>query len=187
MKTLKVFYCSLLLLLFCGSCGYQFGQGCLPSTYKTINIPYVQGDKTGELTATLIKEVSRSGAFQYRRGSSDLVLYVSIVDYLEENVGFRFDRDKKEELTDSIIPTETRVTVVAEVTVIESCSGCTVLGPSRIYAKVDYDHDYYFSRDAVNIFSLGQLTDYDAAHDAVQRPLNKVLAEKVVDYVIHSW
>ncbi|MFQ5729847.1 MAG: hypothetical protein ACE5GN_05765, partial [Waddliaceae bacterium] len=90
-------------------------------------------------------------------------------------------------LTHSMIPTETRIKVLAEVTVRDSCSGEMVLGPAKIYASVDYDHDYYFSRDAVNVFSLGQLTDSDAAHDAVQSPLNRALAQKIVDYVIHSW
>lgn len=175
------------IFLVFSSCGYQLGQGSLPSKYQTISIPYVKGDVTGELTAALVKEIARSGAFQYQRSSADLVLCVTILDSYEENVGFRYDRDKDGELTDSIIPTETRVTALAEVSVTETCSGCVVLGPARIYASVDFDHDYYFTRDAVNIFSLGQLTDVDAAHDAVHRPLNNVLVEKIVDYLIHSW
>lgn len=179
--------CLLTLFILCMSCGYHVGQGSLLDRYRTISIPYVYGDKTGELTTALVKEISRSGAFCYKRDSAQLALNVTIIDYHEENVGFRYDRDKDGDLTDSIIPTETRITALAEVTVVDVCSGCIALGPARLMASVDFDHDYYFSRDAVNIFSLGQLTDVDAAHDAVIRPLNHALAEKIVDYVIHSW
>ena len=110
-----------------------------------------------------------------------------IIDYYLENVGFRYDRKRDDRLSHSMSPTETRVKVLAEVAVQDCCSGETVLGPARIYASVDFDHDYYYSRDGINVFSLGQVTDFDAAHDAVQSPLNRVLAQKIVDYVIHSW
>jgi len=73
------------------------------------------------------------------------------------------------------------------VTVRETCSGSIVLGPAQLDASVDFDHDYYYSPDGINEFSLGQLTDYDVAYDTVQRPLNQALARKVVDYLTHSW
>lgn len=169
------------------SCGYHFGQGSLPSKYQTITVPYISGDKTGEMTAALTKELSKSGAFIYHRDCADLFLNVTIVDYYEENIGYRHNIDKNDKRTHSIIPTETRMTALAEVVVVESCSGCIVLGPARITASVDFDHDYYFSPDGINAFSLGQLTDAEAARDAVMRPLSHALAEKVVDYVVHSW
>ena len=55
-----------------------------------------------------------------------------------------------------------------------------------IKASMDFDHDYYSSRHGVNIFSLGQLTDYDTAEDTVRKPLNDRLAEKIADYVINA-
>jgi hypothetical protein len=168
-------------------CGYRYGQGSLPLKYRTICVPYVVGDKTGDLTAALIKEISRSGAFRYKKNNADLILEVAIIDYYLENVGFRYDRKRDDDLTHSMIPTETRVKILAETAVRDVRSGEIVLGPAKIYASVDFDHDYYFSRDAVNVFSLGQLTDYDAAHDAAQSPLNKALAQKIVDYVVLSW
>lgn len=173
--------------MFFEGCGYHYGQGGLTCKYHTICIPYVQGDNTGELTATLVKEMAKSGAFQYRVSGADLVMRIALIDLHEDNIGFRYDRDKDGERDSNIIPTETRITAIAEVSVCESCSGCTVLKPARIYASVDFDHEYYFGCDEVNDISLGQLTDYDAARDSVQTPLFQRLAEKIVDYVIHSW
>jgi hypothetical protein len=168
-------------------CGYRFGHGELTCKYHTICIPYVIGDKTGELTATLVKEMAKSGAFRYLSSGADISLKVAIIDLYEDNIGYRYDRDKDGERENYIIPTETRIALVAEVTVVENCSGCIALGPARIVAGVDFDHDYYFGSDHVNNLSLGQLTDIDAAYDSVQTPLYQALAEKIVDYVINSY
>jgi DNA-binding cell septation regulator SpoVG len=100
---------------------------------------------------------------------------------------FRYDRKKTGELRKSIIPTETRVTVVAEVLLVEGGTGQIIRGPTRITASAEFDHTYYATRNEINIFSLGQLNDFDAARDAVMHPLNRNLAEKIVDYVINSW
>lgn len=200
---------SLLLLfplLFSLSCGYQFGQGSLPSKYQTISVPYVEGDISGELTAILIKQISRSGSFRYVSDNGDLILYVTLCDCSEENIGFSYDTKKnkddkhrrkdgkkdnsgcnKRDFNHSIIPIESRATIIAEVTVVDCSSGCTVLGPAKLIASVDFDHDYYYSPNKINVFSLGQLTDVDEARDAVLTPLYRALAEKITEYIIHSW
>lgn len=176
-----------ILALLC-SCAYQLGQGGgLPCQYSTISVPYVIGDQEGSLTSAIVKEIVRSGAFEYRNCSGALTLNVTIIDLGEENIGFRYDRKKRGKLTKDIIPTETRMTIIVEVTVTEAASCCTVLGPVRLSASVDYDHDYYSSRDGVNIFSLGQLSDLDEAYDAAQEPLFRAIAQKIVDYVSQSW
>lgn len=184
MKGILFLFCSVLFLY---GCGYTMGQGVLPAKYHTIAVPYVGGDKFGDLTAAIIKELSRSGHLRYQTGIADLSLQVDIVDFKEENIGYRYFRKKSGKLTDSIIPVESRATVLVDVTVVDCCSGCPVLGPARIFASVDFDHDYYFTRDQVNIFSLGQLSDVDAAREAMQRPLNQALARKIVDYVVNAW
>ncbi len=183
------------LTFFFSGCGYHFGQGSLPSQYHTMTVPYVCGDHTGILTSSLIKELSRSGAFLYHQDCADLILKVSIVDYSEDNIGYRYDVKDDDNNHDehikinkrSIIPVETRLTVFAEVTVVEACSGCIKLGPAQIRASVDYDHDYYYSPLEINQYSLGQLTDAEEARCSVMSPLSKVLAEKIVDLVVHSW
>lgn len=159
----------------------------LPSRYSTISVPYIEGDVDGSFTAALIRGITISGAFEYRSCGGALILYVKQVDLDEENIGFRYDRKKRGQLTKDIIPTETRTICTVEVSVVEAASGVTVLGPAILSGSVDFDHDYYFSRDGVNIFSLGQLSDIDAAYDAVQAPLNQVLTQKIVDYITQSW
>lgn len=90
-------------------------------------------------------------------------------------------------LSHSVIPTETRVEAIAEVTLIESNSGCVLLGPVQIRAFMDFDHDYYYSWNGVNESSLGQLTDYDAAVDGSFKPLYAILAHKIADYIYDAW
>ena len=117
----------------------------------------------------------------------DLILKVELLEFREENLEFRYDRKRTGELKHSIIPTETRVTALAEVFVIEGATGKVVRGPTRITASAEFDHTYYATPEEVNVFSLGQLNDFDDARDAVMHPLNRHLSERIVDYVINSW
>jgi hypothetical protein len=169
------------------SCQYQFGRGDLSERYSTIAIPYAEGDKEGRLTAEVIRRMSETGALRYVSSGGDLTLTMKLIELRDENIGFRYDRKKQGELKKTIIPTESRLSVVVEVSVSETCSGQVIRGPTRIKTSVDFDHDYYSSYRGINVFSLGQLNDYDAAHDAVMYPLNCHLAERIVDYVINSW
>lgn len=185
----SIFYgsCMAVLMFLLVGCGYQLGQGGLTAAYRTISVPYPEGDFDGSLTSSIVRRISRSGSFEYLSSGGELTLLVKMLDLNDENIGFRYDRHKEGELSRRIIPTETRITAVAEVSVVESVSGTVVLGPTRLLASVDFDHEYYDSHNEVNVFSLGQLTDVDEANDAVMRPLNEVLAEKIVDYISDSW
>jgi hypothetical protein len=176
-----------LLALCLVSCGYHLGFGGLSSQYPSISVPYVEGDKDGSLTAAIIRKISESGVYEYKNSNGTLSLSARVIEVSDENIGFRYDRNKKGKRTSTVIPTETRIKAVAEVTVFDSCNSCVLLGPVLIEAFVDFDHDYYNSRDGINIFSLGQLSDYDEAHDAVKAPLDEALANKIVDYVNGSW
>lgn len=187
-QRVSLFILTLAVTLLC-SCGYRLGpvEGVI-DRYASISVPYVEGDQNGALTAAIVKELVKSGKLEYRYASDGrFTLKVVLLDIDEDNIGFRYDRKKRGALTDDVIPTEERITMTVEVSVIDAYSCQTVLGPVNLSASVDYDHDYYFSRDGVNIFSLGQLTDLDTAYDAVQTPLNQVMAEKIIDYVTQSW
>lgn len=174
------------LLLSC--CGYHFHDNSgLSSRYASISVPYVDGDLDGSLTAAIIKEFARAGNFEYRRTGGALVLKVSLIDNRDDNIGFRYDRKKDGERRKSIIPTETRRTTFVQVSVQDVASNTIVLGPAQLSASVAFDHDYEYARDEVNVFSLGQLSDFNQAVEAAQTPLNQVLARKIVDYVSHSW
>jgi hypothetical protein len=159
----------------------------LAGRYQTISIPYIQGDLDGSLTSAVVAEVVRTGVFEYRPCGGALLLKAKLTDSRDENIGFRYDRKKRGELRHSIIPTETRRTSYVEIVVEDPAAGSIVMGPVRISASFDFDHDYEYARDEVNVFSLGQLSDFDAACDAVQTPLNQALARKIVDYVTQSW
>lgn len=139
------------------------------------------------ITASIIRKITESGAYEYRNCDAALTLNVKVIDIRDENIGFRYDREKGGMLDNTIIPAETRLTAVAEVTLVDSCSRCAVLGPVLIRASVEFDHDYYNSRDGINVFSLGQLSDYDEGYDAAQKPLSEELGMKIVDYVNESW
>lgn len=176
-----------LLLLLATSCGYRLGSGDLASCYRTLSVPYIQCDTTGLFTAALIKEVATSSPFQYVNGNADLCLSIQLLGFREENVGFRYDIDKQGNLTNWLVPTETRVWAAAEVTVIDNAAGCAVLGPVRLSTYVDFDHEYYLSQNGVNVFSLGQLTDIREGREAANTPLSQALAKKIIDYISNAW
>lgn len=175
-----------LTFLFTG-CGYRAGYEGLAAQYRTITVPYVEGDADGELTNSIIQQISQTGAFEYRNQTASLTLLVKVLNFNDENIGFRYDRHKDGRLRDTIIPVETRLFALVEIAVRDTCSGKIVLGPARLSASVDFDHDYYSSRNEINVFSLGQLSDFDAAEEAAHTPLNCVLARKIVDYIIDNW
>lgn len=156
--------------------------------YRTISIPYIEGDLDGDLNACLVRQLSRTGAFDYVNDEGgSLTLRVKVIDFSDDNIGFRYDRKKDGHLKKTIIPTETRLGILVEVSVIENCSGTILRGPVRFASSFDFDHEYDTSRNRVNIFSLGQLGDIDAASDVAQHPLNQKMAKKIVDYLCDSW
>ncbi len=101
------------------------------------------------------------------------------MDIEDDNVGYRYDRKKRGTLRKRLIPCETRVTVQAEVVLEDRC-GNIVLPKVIITANQDFDHDYYSSRNEINIFSLGQLSEVDAARDTVISPVNVLISKKLL-------
>lgn len=173
------------LLLF-SSCQYRFGNGAL-AQYETLSIPYVEGDQKGELTSEIIKKMIFAGKLRYVAYGGDLTLKLRIMEWHEDNVDFRYDRKRSGKLKKSLIPTETRLTGIVEMTLIENATGKVIQGPVRVKASTEFDHTYYSARDEINVFSLGQLTDIDDARDVVMTPLSRNLAEKIVDCVLNCW
>lgn len=176
-----------LLLSLLASCGYRFGHGEIPCRYRTISVCFADGDREGHFTSELVKALSTSGAFCYQREGADLVLEIELVEVEDIPVGYRFDRDGNEQVTDRVITTEGRLKGIAEVRGIDCCTGCTAVGPVRIAASVDYDHDYYSTGTRVPVFSLGQLDDLDVARDVAQLALDTELAEQIVAYLTTAW
>ncbi len=175
------------LILFLMSCGYRMNEDCCPWIGSTISVPYIGGDRTGEFTEALVREVASSGAFEYVDGCGQYRLCVAICSRCEENIGFRYDINKQGDLTNTVIPVEARARIVAEFSLIETCSGKTVMGPERITATVDFDHEFEGGSENLTLFSLGQLTDWEAAQEAVPGRGGRVLAQRIVDYIRFAW
>jgi hypothetical protein len=163
------------------------GEGSLFLKGSSISIPYVEGDFNGQMTSALIEAISENGIFRYQRSGGKYLLLAKIIDFDDEDIGFRYEKKKDGKYKSAVIPDETRLFVEVEVTLIDTSTQQNVLGPVRIISHTDFDHDYYSSRNAVNVFSLGQLTDYDAAYEAAYIPLSRELAKKIVAYLNSSW
>ncbi len=170
-----------LLAVFClTGCGYRLGQGGLRA--GTITVPFVQGDDDGRLTSYLVRELSRSGGVRVVTTHGELTLQVKLLNLKNRTIGYRYDQKSCDCLAKSVIPTEVRKILEAEVIVVR---GDTILaGPTLIEASYDYDFDYCQVKQEVNVFSLGQLVDIETAADSALDPLYRRLAEKVTTYVV---
>jgi hypothetical protein len=169
------------------SCGYHHESDTAWVCYQTVSIDPIEGDWNGDLTAALVEQIAACSSIKYHHCGGDTLLHIDLEDPDEKNIGFRYSHHKDGKIRKSIIPTETRLTAAAQVSLIEAATGKTLLGPVKIKASVDFDHDYYTTRHGVNIFSLGQLNDYDEAYDAAYSPLIKALAQKIVEYIVEYW
>lgn len=182
MNKLKGYLGIVFLLMLCG-CGYRPGYGAFAGKYGTVSVPYVDGDVDGGLTAALVHEVTASLGLDHRTTDGELLLVVTLLDLDDTNIGFRYEHLHGKSYKRSIIPVETRLTAIAEVSLIDANTGCSVLPTIKISASIDFDHEYNATRNDSNVFSLGQLSDADAAFDAARFPLNKRLARKIVEYI----
>ncbi|MFN0065644.1 MAG: LPS assembly lipoprotein LptE [Chlamydiales bacterium] len=179
------------VLLFLGflltSCGYQFGDRGMTSVFRTVSIPYVEGDAYGLLTNSVVRNMSCRGGLSYSSSRGDLSLCISLSAPKDENVGFIYAEQPNRQITNIIVPYEARVTLSAKVTLVDNRAGCTVMGPVDVSVFLDYD----FSSDLTNVnfhtFSLGQLEMHNIAENIAIRSLYDKLAEKIVDYVAATW
>jgi hypothetical protein len=169
------------LLFVFNSCGYQFEY---QDVKKTIDVPFIAGDPQGEFTTKLIYLLNASGHYRTGGSNSRYCLSVSIIGNKEQNVGFRYDRNNNGQLLNTVIPAESRWSLLVEVELYDRYLGQKILGPSRISTSYDFDHDWYTTFDEINVYSLGQITDYFDAKDQVQTPLYEKLAQKIVDLLI---
>ena len=187
MSTWRSILIAPLLLIALTNCGYKYGRGDAQWVGSTISVPFVEGDSTGDFTQALVRELSTSGSFRYVNCGGSYRLCVSLLCQEEDNIGFRYDTDRDGDLTTTTIPIETRVRATAEFSLVHVCSGEIVVGPERVSAWIDYDHEYTSGSDSLNLVSLGQVTDMEAASVVVPPRLGKKLAERIVDYLGAAW
>jgi hypothetical protein len=167
------------LLLFTTSCGWHHAK----HDPCTISVPYATGDSDGLLTAELIQQVEKQGAFSYTQTGGEYTLQVNLLDSRSENIGFRYDPKRLENHKFKTIPDETRRKLLAKVQVIHSASQKVILGPAYILGQADFDHQYYNLNSNTNKFSLGQLTDIDTTYDVIDIPLHRDLARQIATYL----
>lgn len=170
------------------SCGYRAGAGPLWPEEKSVSIPYVSGDLDGGLTAALVYELSGTLNFNHTETGGQLVLIVKVVDVDIDNIGFRYEQLHSEKYKRSIIPIEARMSVTAQVSLIDASTQCLVLPTVQLTSFVELDHEYNATFIDSTVFSLGQLSDSDAAFAAARPSLNRTLARKIIDYIsLSSW
>lgn len=175
-----------LLLFLCSSCGYRFANQACFLQGKTISVPYVIGDKDGYITRELVRALTASG-YRYDRCGGDVVLRVEVLEIIEEDIGFRFERNEENKIVNSIISMEERLKAVVLVAILDSVQCCDLVEPFTITADVEFDHEYYSSPNDINEKSLGQLTDIDSARDAAMQPLGRAIAQRIVDYLDNAF
>ena len=191
------------LLLIFTSCGYRW-QHC-DSLYNkenavTISIPYIRGDKEGELTTALSLSIGKTPCFEYRKDQGTLELLVKITADEGGVIGYRYDRDPKTgTLRPNILSTESRRTITASVTLVDTRSDLTLIGPFSVTSSQDFDfvesssiYDLTFTPpggapQTVIDFSLGQLDAIDGANDDVRTPIYDDLSQKIVSTLVNLY
>ncbi len=185
-----VWHTSLLILvttfLTLSSCGYRPGYGNNSSRFMTLSVPYVIGDEDGNLTNSIVHEIATSSPYEYRTEHGQLVLIVKLIGVEDDNIGFRYEHIHGKKYKRSIIPAETRSVATAEVSLVNATTMCSVIPTVVLSASIDFDHEYNATRHDSNVSSLGQLSDADSAFAAARYPLNRRLAQKIVEYITIS-
>lgn len=166
--------------LLLSGCGYRLSQTMQEGRLVTLSIPYVVGDADGRLSLEIVRAVSTLPCYRYVPCGGEQILVVELAESREENIGFRYDRKKDGKRKKEIVPTETRLFVEAKVSIVDGATNQCLWGPFSIQETTDYDH-FYYGHHEVNVFSLGQLTDREAAKEAAFAPLNQRLAQQIVD------
>lgn len=181
---LKKYFSLFLLTLLVTGCGYRFGTGESSFANRSIYVPYVEGDESGFLTNSLIYALSTRVRLCSEEESPDLILQVCLKPPVDVTIGFRYANGKERQVISS---DEARLTVIAEVKLIDCATGCLLGKCHKVIASIDYDFESDFSNLGEDTFSLGQLKMYNEAHQTSQRSLFKILSEKIVDSLFYCW
>lgn len=179
-KASKSLFAFLLVSFIVSSCGYY-----IESFDKrfTLFVPFIEGDVEGTLTSEVIYQLASSTHVEPSSECGKYRLEVCIDSTENRNVGFRYDTTGQGALTNYVIPQETELKICATVTLYERGATSPISGPSIIVARTVFDHNWYSSPNEVNVFSLGQLTDYSDGKDAALSPLYRKLAQNIADWV----
>lgn len=175
-----------IFFLFSG-CGYRTANVCKVS----LSVPYVIGDDSGILTKEIVYEMTKAH-LRYLQDGGDRILKVQIIEDYDDQIGYRYDRNKDGSLKKNIMSTENRKHVKAKLELME--------GEKSVFSKivqVDMDYDYVIQdslqdlsfiapngRQTVLSFSLGQLESIESAEVAAKEALYKKLAKRIVEVLL---
>lgn len=175
-------------------CGYHFDGDELHGGAVSISVSFIKGDLQGRLNTELVRALSDSGYFDCVQNGGELLLEVSIVGDGDNRIGYRYDRNPQTgKLRDNILGTENRRTLIANVSLIDTYTNSTILGPQIVKAEADYDYvDSNSIRDLIFMnqdgvpekvldFSLGQLDSFEGAHDDATIVIYHRMAQKIVN------
>jgi hypothetical protein len=168
----------IIIVVSCASCGWRLAHSVSSQQPMHIAIPYAKGDSTGEFSNRLIAAVSSQPGFVVD-DSGQYQLSVNLLDSREERIGYRYDPRRLHEGRKKIVPNENRGKQLVEVSIIDTHSQKVVRGPVYILGSAEYDHQENSIDNDINDFSLGQLSDINAAQDVTYIPLYRDLVLKI--------
>lgn len=170
------------ILLTFTACGYQVGDNGLLSSYKTVSVPYIQGDVTGALTTAVIDEISSLGSTAYVLSSADLELKMEVKESRSENTGYQFPKDVSED--NRLVASQKREEMLLSIELVDTRTGEALFPTHYLTAGTEYSF-LPIGRAEENIlqFSLGQLDSQEGAMDFSSLNLNQQMAQKVVEYL----
>ncbi len=176
---------SVALIGLSGCSGWKMANGH-SSAKKSVRIPYVQGDSSGELTAALAEALDEQLSFHVDE-QGHYELRVKLLDSKEEKIGYRYDPiELKEEGKRVLILNESRAKTLAKVSLVNRHTNEVLKGPAHILGNVEYDHQENTLDNDIQDFSLGQLSDVDTIHEARNIPIYRDLAQKIAMWLQES-
>ena len=183
-KKHKIIFVFLFLLV---GCGYKFEN----HKNLSIQVPYIEGDKTGFLTNKITEGLANSGIFYLKSKNAKYSLVGRVISDSADTIGYRRDRHRDGMVKKNVVPTESRVNLQLEVKILSDSN--VVFGP-KIFSDfancdfVDEDslNDLSFinkdgNRQTVLSFSLGQLESVKTAQNAARDNMYRKIAIKIVD------
>lgn len=174
------------LIIFLAGCGYHHYP--ISSQYR-FDIPFIKGDKDGQLTASVIEALSKSPFLRYDPAQPQIHITANIDSVEAEQIGYQYRmKDNDSEVQDRLVPNEGRrsIMVTFHVKMPESKE------PYKIAVEGTSDYDFVdpdsFKALAFNApngelvtvlaFSLGQLDSEEGAKLASFAPCYGQIAAK---------
>jgi hypothetical protein len=180
-------FCLAFLFFVLPGCGYHFPQKGNFARYHCLSIPFIEGDEKGQLTSSLIREISARIPVKYTHCGGDLELKVILLDKESDYIGYRLAPRKETDNVKVVVPEEGRLMYDVSIALVEVRTGEVLMGPLIIYKTLDFDFEPDFSNVGFHHFSLGQLDMHPQAQEGASSALNQLIAQKIVDILIYCW